>query len=110
MASQGLTTLLIGVEITNVGRLPASVHSAAAKTEFGVSVEELSLAVNPQSGVRLEPHSSVTWWVQWQSVQTAASVWALSHPEWNRAQKVRMVVRPAVGKHIETKESIPLRP
>lgn len=109
MALQGLTEQLIGVEVQNVGRLPISIDGAQAKFESGMLFGE-TLTINPVVGMRLEPHSSESWWVRWDALVAVATASAAANPKWNHPQKIRMVVSPAAGKKKETKEHVLIRP
>lgn len=111
MADQGLTERFVGVEVTNVGRLPISIDGAEARMENGMAFMETGLSINPPAGTRIEPHSSKSWWVRWEMavamVQTTA---AIGSEKSNRALKVRMMVKPTVGKPLTTKEHISISP
>jgi hypothetical protein len=110
MAAQGLNEKLLGVEVKNVGRLPISIDSAVARAENGASFSNPGLPLNPEQGFRLEPSSSASWWVSWNAVRAMISATAAVKPEWNRPQKVWMVVRPAAGKDVKTKQHLIVSP
>jgi hypothetical protein len=110
MAAQGLTEKLIGVEVQNVGRMPISIDGATAKLENGMMFTETNLSLNPAIGTRIEPHSTETWWVRWDNVIRMATASAAINSKWQRAQQVRMQVKPAAGKLRETKEHLLVSP
>jgi hypothetical protein len=109
MAAQGLTVKLLGVEVLNVGRMPITIDTAQAMCESGVAFSEVGGAWNPPSGSRLEPHSSQSWWVQWDQVLRMVTA-SSAIPKWNRPQKVWMELRAATRKSIRTKESVSVAP
>jgi len=107
--SQGYTMPLLGVIVTNTGRMPASIGSHSAKLDSGFGFTRLGADINPPRDHRLEPYSSATWWIDLEPVEQMVNL-AAKDPRYNHPQHVRMVVTPGTGKAITTKESIVIVP
>lgn len=89
MAAQGMRTKLIGVRVTNRGRMAITVDQVMAQAESGVAFGSPGQAYNPQPKFRLEPHSSETWWVDLAGAVAAIRAYAtVKKPELQgRSQK-----------------------
>jgi hypothetical protein len=109
--AQGYTEPLLGAEVPNRGRMAIGIASVVAEAESGVGWSRLEWDINPPKDFRLEPYASAKWWVDATPMENAVKVIAQHNEKWrSRPQAARMVVTPAVGKVLRSKEALVVEP
>jgi hypothetical protein len=75
LRSQGFDEALLGVEVSNVGRMPTDVTDFGAKFTRGFGFSLPGYPANPSLPHRMEPHSQARWYIPLAHIlATAAAV------------------------------------